>query len=175
VGFYTLGAVLDSPALMGETSMSKRKAIAMTETPGSQPTPQPQPEQPAPAEPAAAAPAPAAPQGKAMITYDDFVKLDLRVGKIIEVKDHPNADKLLCLTVDLGTETRQIIAGIRGQYSHEAMLGREVIVVANLLPRKMRGLESQGMMLAASAGEGDARMVVFLTPERELPPGSPVS
>ena len=144
----------------------------MTETPSSQPTPIPEP---LPAQPPAAAPAPAAPQGKATITYDDFVKLDLKVGKIVEVREHPNADKLLCMTVDLGSEKRQIIAGIRGHYSPEALLGMEIIVVTNLAPRKMRGLESQGMLLAASSGEGDARSVVVLTPQRELPPGSPVS
>lgn len=130
-----------------------------------------QPQEPAPAQPAV----PAAPQGKPVITYDDFAKLDLRVGKVISVSDHPNADKLLCLTVDIGTEKRQILAGIRGHYAHEALLGREIVIIANLAPRKMRGLESQGMLLAASAGEGDARSVVILTTEREVPPGSPVS
>jgi methionine--tRNA ligase beta chain len=145
----------------------------MTETPNVQPTP---PAEPTPAVPVPApAAAPAAPQGKGLISYDDFVKLDLRVGKVVAVSDHPNADKLLVLTVDMGTEKRQIIAGIRAYYPHEGLLGREVVVVANLQPRKMRGLESQGMVLAASAGEGDARTVVVLTPEREVPPGSAVS
>jgi methionyl-tRNA synthetase len=144
----------------------------MTETPSSQPTPTPQPQA---AQPPAAQPAPAAPQGKAMITYDDFVKLDLKVGKVVEVREHPNADRLLCVTVDLGAEKRQIIAGIRPYYSPEALLGLEVIVVTNLQPRKMRGLESQGMLLAASAGEGEASTVVVLTTQRDVPPGSPVS
>lgn len=140
----------------------------MTDLPPSQPT---QPAEPTPPAPAAAA----APVGKPVISYDDFAKLDLRVGKVLEVKDHPNADKLLVLTVDLGTEKRQIIAGIRGHYAPEGLLGAEIVVVANLQPRKMRGLESQGMLLAASAGEGEARSVVILTPQREVPPGSPVS
>lgn len=112
---------------------------------------------------------------KPLITYDDFAKLDLRIAKVLEVADHPNADKLLVLKIDMGDQQRQILAGIRGQYTHEQLLGREVVVVANLEPRKMRGLESQGMMLAASAGEGEARQVIVLMPEREVPAGSIVS
>ena len=113
--------------------------------------------------------------GKPVIQYDDFDKLDLRVGKVTEVADHPNADKLLVLKVDLGGEIRQIIAGIRGHYSPEALLGRDIVMVTNLAPRKMRGLESQGMLLAASYGDGDERNVVVLTPSSEVPPGSEVS
>ena len=125
--------------------------------------------------PAPAAP-PAAPAGKPMITYDDFTKLDLRVARVLEAKPHPNADKLLCLTVDLGSETRQIIAGIRAYYAPEALVGKEIIVVANLQPRKMRGLESNGMLLAASAmSEGQLRDVVVLMPDKDIPPGSTVS
>lgn len=116
---------------------------------------------------------------KDVIQYDDFAKLDLRVGKVVEVGDHPNADKLLVLKVDLGGEQRQIVAGLRGYCSHEEMLGREIVVVANLVPRKMRGLESQGMLLAASytEGEGEAqtRQVVPVTTSRPVPPGSSVS
>jgi len=118
------------------------------------------------------------PQGKATITYDDFVKLDLRVGKVIEASAHPNADRLIVLKVDLGSEQRQIIAGIRGYYEPEALVGKSITVVANLAPRKMRGLESQGMLLAASAlgeDEGPLKDVVVLTVDRDVPPGSPVS
>jgi methionine--tRNA ligase beta chain len=127
---------------------------------------------------AAAQASPAAPAGlaaKPLITYDDFVKLDLRVGKILHAAAHPNADKLVVLKVDLGTEQRQIIAGIKGHYEPEALVGQEIVVVANLAPRKMRGLESQGMLLAASSGEGDARSVVIVCPQKEVPPGSNVS
>ena len=85
--------------------------------------------------------------GKPIITYDDFVKLDLRVATVIEVAEHPNADKLLVLKIDLGDEQRQIIAGLRGHYSPEALLGKQIVVVKNLAPRKMRGMESQGMFL----------------------------
>ncbi|MCE5277498.1 MAG: methionine--tRNA ligase subunit beta [Planctomycetaceae bacterium] len=120
---------------------------------------------------------------KPTIEYDDFAKLDLRIGKVVEVAAHPNADKLVVLKVDLGSETRQILAGIRAYYSPEALLGREIVVVANLAPRKMRGLESQGMLLAASArgpadpatGEAPLLDVVVLGPEKEVPPGSTVS
>ena len=125
--------------------------------------------------PAPAAP-PAAPAGKPTITYDDFTKLDLRVARVLEANPHPNADKLLCLTVDLGTEKRQIIAGIRAYYAPEALVGKEIIVVTNLQPRKMRGLESNGMLLAASAmSEGQLRDVVVLMPDKDVPPGSTVS
>ena len=114
-------------------------------------------------------------QGKPTIVYDDFAKLDLRVAKVLEAKDHPNADKLLCLTVDLDGQQRQIIAGIRGHYSAETLVGKQVVVVANLEPRKMRGLESQGMLLAAGYREGETQKVVVLTPDSPVPPGSTVS
>lgn len=112
---------------------------------------------------------------KPTITYDDFVKLDLRIAKVVEVADHPNADKLLCLKIDLGGEQRQIIAGLKKHYAHELLLGKEVVVVTNLEPRKMRGIESNGMLLAGSYGEGDEQRVIVLTPDEEVPPGSPVS
>lgn len=112
---------------------------------------------------------------KPNITFDDFMKLDLRVAKVLEVSEHPNADKLLVLKVDLGEETRQIIAGVKAYYSPEQLLGKQIVVVANLDPRKMRGLESQGMLLAASYEEGEERNVVVLTPDKEVKPGSTVS
>ncbi|HDY65668.1 MAG TPA: methionine--tRNA ligase subunit beta [Phycisphaerae bacterium] len=112
--------------------------------------------------------------GKPVIQYDDFDKLDLRVGKVTEVADHPNADKLLVLKVDLGSETRQIIAGIRGHYSPEALLGRDIVMVTNLAPRKMRGLESNGMLIAAVAQTDEKSDVVVLTTEKPVPPGTPL-
>lgn len=108
-----------------------------------------------------------------VIQYDDFAKLDLRVGTITQAGPHPNADKLLVLQVDLGTEQRQIIAGIRGYYEAEALVGRQIVVVANLAPRAMRGLESQGMLLAAS--NADRSAVIFVTPEKPIEAGSKVS
>ena len=124
-------------------------------------------------------PADEAPQAKATITYDDFCKLDLRVATIVEVAEHPNADKLLVLQIDLGGERRQgerrqIIAGIKAAYAPESLLGKQIVVVANLQPRKMRGMESNGMLLAASAGESPDDVVV-LTLDRDVPPGSSVS
>ena len=108
-----------------------------------------------------------------VIQYDDFAKLDLRVGTIKQAEPHPNADKLLVLQVDLGSEQRQIIAGIRGYYEAEALVGRQIVVVANLAPRAMRGLESQGMLLAAS--NADRSAVIFVTPEKSIAAGAKVS
>jgi methionyl-tRNA synthetase len=89
------------------------------------------------------------------ITIDDFAKMELRVAQILVAERVPKADKLLRLEVDLGTEKRQILAGIAEYYEPEKLIGRKIVIVANLAPRKMRGLESNGMLLAASL-EGEA-------------------
>ena len=89
------------------------------------------------------------------ITIDDFAKVDLRVGQIVSAERIQGADKLLKLRVDLGGETRQILAGIAQHYTPENLLGKKIVIVANLQPRKMRGLESHGMLLAASVGGED--------------------
>ena len=89
------------------------------------------------------------------ITIDDFAKIDLRVGQILSAERIQGADKLLTLQVDLGNETRQVLAGIAKHYAPESLLGKKIIIVSNLQPRKMRGLESQGMLLAASVGAED--------------------
>src|SRR5687767_2613190 len=94
------------------------------------------------------------------ITYDDFAKLELRVATVVEAKVHPNADKLLVLQVDLGTEKKQICAGIRAYYTPEQLLGKQVVVVANLEPRPLRGEISQGMLLAAT-DPASGRIVVI--------------
>jgi methionyl-tRNA synthetase len=91
--------------------------------------------------------------GTPQIAIDDFVKIDLRVAKIIVAERIPKADKLLRLEVDLGYEKRQILSGIAEWYAPEDLIGRAIVVIANLAPRKMRGLESHGMLLAASHGE----------------------
>lgn len=111
---------------------------------------------------------------KETIAFDDFAKLDLRVAKVTACEPHPNADRLLKLQVDLGPELgeRQICAGIRGVYEPDAIVGRQIIIVANLAPRKLRGEESQGMLLAATPSEGDG--VVLLQPDSEVPAGSTV-
>jgi methionyl-tRNA synthetase len=87
------------------------------------------------------------------IAIDDFVKIDLRVAQIVVAERIPKADKLLRLEVDLGYERRQILSGIAEWYTPEDLIGRRIVVIANLAPRKMRGLESHGMLLAASHGE----------------------
>ena len=102
--------------------------------------------------PVAAAPAAAAPASNT-ITIDDFAKVELRVGQVKVAEKVKGADKLLRLEVDLGTEIRQIVAGIAKAYDPEKLIGRKVVIVANLAPRKLRGLESQGMIVAASLGD----------------------
>lgn len=92
----------------------------------------------------------AAEEGPAYITYEDFAKVELRTAVVVEAEKVPKADKLLCLQVDVAGERRQILAGIAQQYTPEQMIGKTIIIVANLAPRKLRGLESQGMLLAAS-------------------------
>jgi len=87
------------------------------------------------------------------ITIDDFAKVELRVGQVKVAEKVKGADKLLRLEVDLGTEVRQIVAGIAKAYDPEKLVGRKVVIVANLAPRKLRGLESQGMIVAASLGD----------------------
>ena len=86
---------------------------------------------------------------KDQIEYDDFDKLDLRVGTILSCEKHPKADKLLVFQVKMGTEKRQIISGVAQDFKPEECVGRKVVVVANLKPRKLRGLESKGMLLFA--------------------------
>lgn len=93
------------------------------------------------------------------ISIDDFAKVQLRVGKVIEAERIPKADKLLRLQVDLGSEKRQILAGIAQHYTPDEMIGRSVVIVANLAPRTMRGYESQGMLLAASDDSGQLTLV----------------
>ncbi len=110
----------------------------------------------------------------AEIQFDDFTKLDLRVATIKHAEPHPNADKLLVLQLDIGAdEQRQVIAGIRGHYEPEELVGRQIVIVANLAPRMMRGLESQGMLLAAVSEDHSA--VILISPEKPIAPGVSVS
>jgi len=112
-------------------------------------------------------PAPAAP-----ITIEDFKKIVLKVGKVVEAAAHTNANKLLVLKVDLGGgELRQVVSGIRQWYAPEQLVGKSVVLVANLAPAVLRGVESQGMVLAATSGD----QVILLSPEKEASPGSKVS
>lgn len=114
-------------------------------------------------------------QTKPEITYDDFAKIDLRVATIVEAMEHPNADRLLKLQIDLGEEKRQICAGIKAYYTPEELIGKQIIVVANLAPRKIRGEESNGMLLAASNMDGEQITdVIVLGPSKAAKPGSTV-
>ncbi len=115
------------------------------------------------------------PELKPTVTFDDFIKLDLRVATITAAEPHPNADRLLKLQIDLGDEQRQICAGIKAHYEPDALVGRQIIVVANLAPRKIRGEESNGMLLAASVADGEETTdVVLLAPSKAVPAGSTV-
>ncbi len=108
------------------------------------------------------------------IKIDDFRKVELRVGKVVEATAHPNADRLNVLKVDIGGgEQRQLVAGVRKWYEPESMVGKTVIVLVNLQPATLRGVESQGMVLAATDEAGEN--VVVLTVDRDIPPGSKVS
>jgi methionine--tRNA ligase beta chain len=126
--------------------------------------------EPAPVQPSAPA---ATPQAGNLITFDDFAKVQLRVAKVLEAIEHPKADKLLLLKVDIGGEQRQVVAGIRGYYQPQDLVGKNVVIVANLQPRMMRGFESQGMILAASSESRDK--VIVVTVDGDIAPGAKVS
>jgi methionyl-tRNA synthetase len=104
--------------------------------------------------------APTIPDGK--ISIDDFAKVDLRVALVKTAERVKGADKLLRIEVDLGTEVRQLVAGIAEAYEPETLIGRKVVIVANLAPRKLRGLESNGMIVAASPEGGKPVLASFL-------------
>ena len=104
----------------------------------------------------------AAPAVSDKITIDDFAKIELRVGIVKVAERVPKADKLLRLEIDIGTEVRQVLAGIAEAYAPETLVGRKVVIVANLAPRKMRGLESNGMIVAASLEGGKPVLAGFL-------------
>lgn len=106
-----------------------------------------------------------------MIQFDDFAKVELRTARVAAAEAHPNADRLLVLQLELGEERRQIVAGIRQHYEPEALVGKTIVVVANLEPVKLRGVESNGMLLAVR--DGDAVKVV--TTDGEVGSGLAVS
>ena len=103
-----------------------------------------------------------------IISFDDFKKIEIRIGKILTAEKVEGSDKLLKLMVDFGEETRQIIAGIAQYYAPEALVGKECPFAYNLAPRMLKGLESQGMILCPSGENGP----VLLQPDKEIPPGS---
>ncbi len=108
---------------------------------------------------------------KPEIKYEDFAKLDLRVAEVVSAEDHPNADKLLVLEIDLGSDRRTIVAGVKGHYKPEDLVGKQIIVVVNIEPCELRGVKSHGMMLVAKDGE----KISYLAPAGVVAPGSKVS
>ncbi|MBL4704877.1 MAG: methionine--tRNA ligase subunit beta, partial [Flavobacteriales bacterium] len=111
------------------------------------------------------------PPMKDEIQFDDFMKMDVRVGQILSAEKHPNADKLLVLTVDTGIDQRTVVSGIAAHYSPEEVVGKSVSILLNLAPRKIRGVVSQGMILMAEDTSGK---LTFITPEKEIETGSEV-
>ncbi len=105
-----------------------------------------------------------------MISFEDFKKLEIRIGKIVSAQKVEETDKLLKLEVDLGEEKRQVVAGIAECYEADELVGKEVPVLVNLEPRKIRGVESNGMILVAN----DNGKLVLLHPEKEVAPGANV-
>lgn len=152
-------------------------------TPASSSVPTPSPATPAAATGVPATPASTAPGGpKPIVTFEDFAKLDLRIARVVAAENHPKADRLLKLQLDDGSGApRQICAGIKEQYTAEQMVGKLIVIVANLAPRVIRGEESRGMLLAASSVPKEAatpdtpRAVIVLGPQSEIAPGAIVS
>ena len=105
-----------------------------------------------------------------MVTFDDFMKLDIRIGTVTAADKVPGADKLIRLELDMGGETRQVVAGMVPAYAPEEFIGKQVPILVNLEPRTLRGVESQGMILAADV---DGKPVMLI-PDKEVPPGSVV-
>jgi len=104
------------------------------------------------------------------VSIEEFQKLDLRVARIISVEDHPRAEKLYVLKLDLGGEERQLVAGIKNYYEKESLVGKKIIVISNLKPANLRGFESNGMLLAAEDNEN----VVLLTVDKDIKEGSKI-
>ena len=111
------------------------------------------------------------------IQFDEFRKLDIRIAEIVCAKDIPGSDKLLDLTVSLGDEERRIIAGIKKSYSKEKLVGRKIVVVANIAPKNIMGFESRGMLMAAAIYMADGEMdgVALLVPDGDPKPGTRIT
>lgn len=105
-----------------------------------------------------------------MVSFEEFKKLELRTAKVLEAKPHPNADRLYVLTVEVGAVQKQIVAGIRQSYTEAELVGKTIVIVDNLEPATIRGIESQGMLLAASCQD----QVIVLTSDRSVPSGAVV-
>jgi methionyl-tRNA synthetase len=107
-----------------------------------------------------------------MIRFDDFKKLEIKIAEIKEVKPHPHADKLYVMTIDVGEGQKDIIAGIRPYYKPEELIGKKIVVLNNLEPISIRGIESSAMLLAAQASDSTLSIIV---PEKDVASGCPVS
>lgn len=105
-----------------------------------------------------------------MVSIKDFQQLELKIAEILEVKPHPNADRLYVLEIKVGEERKQLVAGIRLHYSETELVGKKIVIINNLEPSVIRGVESQGMLLAASNSE----MLTLVTPERDIASGAQV-
>lgn len=105
-------------------------------------------------------------------SFEDFSKIELKVGRVTKAEKVSGSDKLLVLNLDLGSETREIVSGIAKSYNSEDLVGKDVVVVANLEPKTIKGIESCGMLLAA---KGEGGLPVILVPEKKTPPGSIIS
>jgi methionyl-tRNA synthetase len=130
----------------------------------------PAPEAPAPP----AAPAAPAAETDPVVTIDDFAKLDLRVALVTAVERVPKTEKLLKISLDLGTEQRTIVSGIAQFYEAEQLVGKRIVIIANLKPAKIRGVESRGMLLAAG-GRAEGETLGLVTLDKEIAPGTRVS
>ncbi len=106
-----------------------------------------------------------------MVSFDDFKKLDLRIVQIKEVSEHPNADKLFVVKFNVGEEEKQVVAGIKGFYNPDELVGKKVVAICNMQSATIRGVESNGMLLAAKDGTN----LTLLLPEKEIEVGSKVS
>jgi methionyl-tRNA synthetase len=162
--------LLKGDALWPRAQTTERsQAVDETKSTGAPP-----PAAPAAVPPAAAASAPATPatpSSDAKISIDEFMKVDLRVAKVLTAEKVPNSRKLVKLTIDVGTEQRTLVAGISEAYEPEALVGRTIVMVFNLKPAKLMGIESNGMVLAASPEGGKPTLVGF---EQEIAPGTRV-
>jgi methionyl-tRNA synthetase len=158
--FPRMEKTVDELRAMSESGSGNPPAASTNQTPA-----------PAAAAPAAAPAAPAAAPGGDKISIDDFMKVDLRVAKVLAAEKVPNSRKLVKLSIDVGTEQRTLVAGIAEAYEPEQLVGRTIVMVFNLKPAKLMGIESNGMVLAASPDGGKPTLVGF---DAEVPPGARV-
>ena len=111
-------------------------------------------------------------EAKPEISYEDFEKLQFRVGKIIACEEVKKSKKLLCSQVQIGSEVKQIVSGIKQHYTAEEMVGKKVMVLVNLKPAKLAGVMSEGMLLCAEDADGN---LALMTPEKEMPAGAEIA